>query len=155
MNTRCNQVLNALQVVKDAAQTAMMENQVKQESVADALGLTQSSISKMCNYTGEQHFAIGHLPALYADKNTRIVALAVMQEIGALMGIEFEEIVVAEQVNGSIDDELMQLNVLEGKLTELRTGNMHRVLQLCIEMKQQISSIEAEAHKKLGTFRKA
>ena len=150
MNTRNHDVLNALQVVKDAAQTAMMDNGTKQETVADVLGMTQSSVSKMMNYTGEQHFAIGHLPVMFNDPHTKPVAMAVMIAIGGMMGLSFEQDVPAGPTNGSIDDELLQIDVLQARIIELRGGDMRKVLALCQEIKQQINMIEHEANKKIA-----
>jgi hypothetical protein len=150
MNTRNHDVSTALQVVKDAAQNAMMDNGIKQETVADALGLTQSSVSKMMNYTGEQHLAVGHLPALFTDPGTKGVAMAVLIAIGGMMGLSFEEIDTPEETNGSIDDELLRIDVLQARIIELRTGDMRKVLALCQEIKHQVNMIEHEAQTKLG-----
>lgn len=150
MNTRNHEVSTTLQVVKDAAQNAMMDNGIKQESVADVLGMTQSSISKMMNYTGEQHLAVGHLPVLFNDPSTQPVAMAVMLAIGNLMGLEFDVRATLDETNGSIDDELLRIDVLQARIIELRNGDTRKVAAICQEIKHQINMIEAEANKKMG-----
>jgi len=153
MNTRSTEVQTALQVVKDAAQNAMMENGIKQEAVADVLGMTQSSVSKMCNYTGEQHFAVGHLPALFSDKITRPVAFAVMLAIATPMGLQIEQTVEPGDTNGMIDDELLNIDVLQARIIQLRSGDardMRKVLAICQEIKHEVNKIEMEANKKMA-----
>lgn len=150
MNTRSNEVQTALQVVKDAAQNAMMDNGIKQETVADILGMTQSSVSKMVNYTGEQHLAAGHLSVLMNEPATKPIAMAVMIAIGGMCGMDIDERAAAVDVNGSIDDELLNIDVLQARIIELRSGDMRKVVALCHEIKHQVNIIEAEAQRKLN-----
>lgn len=149
MNTRNDDVTNALKAVKDAAQTAVLDAGVKQEVMADVLGMTQSSVSKMLNYTGEQHLAVGHIPVLFADPYTRPVAMAVLIKVAGDCNVAINTLPDAGAANGSIDDELLAIDMLHARIIALRGGDMRKVLSVCQEVREQIGIIELEANKKL------
>lgn len=123
---------------------SMGDNKLTQQMLADAIGVDQATISRWFSYGGDLHFPACLTPMFSSDA-LRVLALDILrfqaQPLGFMVADSLGSV---GEVNGSLDDELLEIGRLEGKMIELKDKSPRQVARLCDELERVVNRARLE-----------
>jgi hypothetical protein len=129
---------------KATALATMAECAITQDMIADAIGVNRSTIARWFSYGGDLHFPAA-LTSMLSTKQLRPLALDIIRFQAQALGLN---VVDGEWVDayldGSMDDELLEIGRLEGKMIELKDKSPRQVSRLCDEMERIVNRLRLE-----------
>ena len=128
-------------LVKHALATSMREHRVKQEILAQVLGIDQSNISRLTNPNEYSDLEVGQLSVMHKDPFTAPVAADILEAIGA--GFHADA-----PADGDLMDEFIELTSIDGKFASIIKDGVQKhehkkllqVAQRCEEIAKRIRS---------------
>ena len=125
----------AAQDFKFAFHEAMAYAGEKQESLALQMGVSQAQVNNWTNINSDRNFPMGLFPLLPAK-----MQYFLMDHLNKAK----ETAPVGEHLNGSIDDELVHMILLESDLKRASESDPQKVRQALVKMKELIGRMERE-----------
>jgi len=131
--------------VKHALFNGMRTQSVKQEIVAQVLGVNQSSVSRMVNPEEDLHLSVAGLSMLHKDPFTAAVADDVIESIAA-------RFVSTADADGDFLDEFFELTSIDGNLSNIiKDGVQHhehkKILKLASRLEDIAGRLRSEVNK--------
>ena len=143
MQPNPNKIQRAKEDAKAFLYSRICEEDLKQEYVAFMIGKAPQTLNHYLNPNDAQDFPAyltPFLPEPLAVDLLRFLAEKIDHDV-------LPKIPIVGRVNGSTDDEMLNLDVLQGKFIEqLRNGNQssEKTKRIVDKMKEQLACIEAE-----------
>lgn len=97
---------------------ALLDDQrITQEEIADALGVSQSTVSRYLAYGGDMMFPAALTPTLNTPR-LRPLAIEILRFQAERLGVSLQPTIGKPELDGALDDECAMITVHLGKLIE-------------------------------------
>jgi transcriptional regulator with XRE-family HTH domain len=109
---------------KAAVWQSLQDNKVTQTDIAGALGIDQGTVSRWMNIAGDLHLPAFTVPLLSSDR-LKILQQDILRYLVGNSGYRMgSPVQIVGSINGSVEDEAMELAIQLGKIAE-RVRNNH------------------------------
>ena len=129
---------------KQACIEAFHDSPFNQQAIADACDTTQETISRWFGYTSEQH-----LPAFLLSVLPKEIAIPLLK----FFADKFDYVMIARkpemQLDGHIEDELLEIDRLQGKIIEMGMQDPKRSRKLVDKMRSVVERMDTELEGKI------
>ncbi len=124
---------------KQACIEAYHDSPFNQQAVADSCETTQESVSRWFSYTSDQH-----LPAFLISFLPKEIAVPILK----FLANKFEYVLVARkpemELDGRIEDELLEIDRLQGKIIEIREEDPKKCRKLVDKLRGVVDRMDHE-----------
>lgn len=123
----------------------IIDSNLKQETLAHYGCVNQNTISQWLNPELDRH-----IPFFQAMLQPKEIVIPICERIVERFGKQITTIPGNLKTDGSFDDNLLNMNVLEGELTKVKDTDPKKVLEWAAKLEIELATIKAEALKKLN-----
>jgi len=123
----------------------IIDAEIKQEVIAHQGGVKQCTVSQWMDPLSERH-----IPAFQLLLQDEKIVVPICRLILERFNKSIVTNVKALKVNGSIDDNLLQMDILQGELIKIKDKSPKEIIKWCNEIEVELATIKAEALIKLG-----
>jgi hypothetical protein len=130
---------------KSVLNDTIIDSNLKQETLGHYGFVHQNTISQWLNPELDRH-----MPAFQFFMQPKEIVLPLCEKIVERFGKQITTIPKGLKTDGSFDDNLLNMNVLEGELTKVKDTDTKKVLEWCSKLELELATIRAEALRKLN-----
>ncbi len=123
----------------------IIDSNLKQETLGHFGCINQNTISQWLNPELDRH-----MPAFQLLMQPKEIVLPLCERIVQRFGKQIATLPEGIKTDGSLDDNLLNMNVLEGELTKVKDSDPKKVLEWAAKLEIELATIKAEALKKLN-----
>jgi len=109
------------------------------------LQTTQATVSRWCDIESDLDIPFGIIPRLRGDRMTAPVVDDMLRTIGATL----TKPVLSIDINGTVDDNLLNIDVIQSKIIIMKDRDKHKALRACGELLHEIAIIEEELRRQM------